>query len=89
MLDYLCATLLPNFSLLNSQESYYKHIFTSRGDNSVDPDQLASKKPADLDLHCFENRTYLSPARKRLMIFVIDGVIIGCYQILTYHMLTP
>ena len=22
-------------------------------ENSVDPDQLASKKPADLDLHCF------------------------------------
>ena len=21
--------------------------------NSVDPDQLASEKPADLDLHCF------------------------------------
>ena len=23
--------------------------------NIVDPDQLASKKPADLDLHCFQN----------------------------------
>ena len=25
---------------------------------TVDPDQLASKKPADLDLHCFQNRLY-------------------------------
>ena len=24
--------------------------------NSVDPDQLASQKPADQDLHCFQNR---------------------------------
>ena len=24
-------------------------------DNSVDPGQLASKKSADLDLHCFSN----------------------------------
>ena len=27
-------------------------------ENSVDPDQLASEKPVDLDLHCFENRKY-------------------------------
>ena len=25
----------------------------SNFENSVDPDQLASEKPADLDLHCF------------------------------------
>ena len=24
--------------------------------NSVDPDQLASQKPADLDLHCFQKQ---------------------------------
>ena len=28
--------------------------------NIVDPDQLASEKPADLDLHCFQNRIYPS-----------------------------
>ena len=28
-------------------------------ENSVDPNQLASKKPADLDLHCFQNMVYL------------------------------
>ena len=27
--------------------------------NSVDPDQLASQNPADLDLHCFQNRIYI------------------------------
>ena len=27
-------------------------------EKSVDPDQLASKKPADLDLHCFLIRIY-------------------------------
>ena len=26
--------------------------------NSVDPERLASEKPADLDLHCFQNRIY-------------------------------
>ena len=26
--------------------------------NGVDPDQLASQKPADLDLHCFQNCIY-------------------------------
>ena len=29
-------------------------VFTGRVDNSVGPDQLASQKPADLDLHCFQ-----------------------------------
>ena len=25
-------------------------------ENSVDPNQLASQKPADLDIHCLQNR---------------------------------
>ena len=28
--------------------------------NGVDPDQLASEKPADLDLQCFQNRMEFS-----------------------------
>ena len=38
-----------------------KHVYvlTSRVENSVDPDQLAPQKPADLDLHCFQNQIYL------------------------------
>ena len=30
--------------------------------NNVDPDQLASMKPADLDPRCFQNRIYPSSA---------------------------
>ena len=33
-------------------------IFTSSLENSVDPDQLASKKPAALDLSWFQRRIY-------------------------------
>ena len=29
--------------------------------NSEDPDELASPKPADLDLHCFSNIIYQAP----------------------------
>ena len=39
------------------QDSSDHNVFTTRVENSVDPDQLASEKPADLDLHCFQNRT--------------------------------
>ena len=42
------------FYLLHSsqilEDFSYWHIFTSRVENSLDPDQL--------DLHCFQNRTY-------------------------------
>ena len=37
---------------INLQDIY---LVTSRVKNSVDPDQLASEKPADLDIHCFQN----------------------------------
>ena len=30
---------------------------------TVDFDQMASEKPADLDLHCFQNRAYPGSAR--------------------------
>ena len=39
MLDVLCTTSLPNFCPINKQDYNYN--------------QLASEKPADLDLHCF------------------------------------
>ena len=31
-------------------------VVSMYSENSVDPDQLASEKPADLDLHCIQNR---------------------------------
>ena len=43
---------------INSLVSSYKHVFTSKIEYSVDHDQLASEKPADLDLHCLLNRIY-------------------------------
>ena len=41
------------------QKSIYCHEFTSKVENSVDPDQLASQKPADLDLHSFQDSIYI------------------------------
>ena len=34
------------------------NIIPSIVENSVEPDQLASEKPADLGLDCFQNRIY-------------------------------
>ena len=45
-----------NFHLIKLQDSNYEHVFKSIVENSVDPDQLASEKPADLDLRCFQNK---------------------------------
>ena len=36
----------------------YYHVFISSMENSAEPDHLASEKPADLYLHCFQNRIY-------------------------------
>ena len=47
------------FYHITMHDSIYKHVLTSRVENSVDHDQLASQKPADLDLHCFQNGIYL------------------------------
>ena len=46
----------PIFYTNNLQESSY-HVLSSRLENSVDPDQLASEKPAYLDLQGFQNWT--------------------------------
>ena len=48
------SILLPSFYFLNLQDSSHYYEFTSRLENSADLDQLASKKPADLDLHYFK-----------------------------------
>ena len=41
----------PNFNPIYFQDYIFKHVLTSRLEKGVDPDQLASQKPADLDLH--------------------------------------
>ena len=35
------------------------YLYTSRAGNSVDPNQLASEKPADLDLYCNQKQNIL------------------------------
>ena len=52
------STLLPNFHQISLPDLCDRHVFTSRAENSVDPDQLAFLKPAELNLHCFQNRIY-------------------------------
>ena len=46
-----CTT--PSNSEFNSLAGVYR-----QSGNSVDHDQLASEKPADLDLHCFQVADY-------------------------------
>ena len=43
-----CTTLLPHFCFTVNYKMYLN------SENSVGPDQLASEKPADLDLRCFQ-----------------------------------
>ena len=40
----LCTTLLPNLYPTNLQHSSCKHVFSMRGENSVDPDQVTSSE---------------------------------------------
>ena len=44
---------------------------TSRVVNSADPDQVASQKPADLDLHCFQNNIYHKIKIKKLYLMML------------------
>ena len=44
------------------------YIFECRVENSVDPDQLTSQVPADIDLHRFQNRIYMGSAWLELYI---------------------
>ena len=44
------------YFIIMMDSSMYLRIITSKVENSVDPDQLASKKQADLDLHSFQNK---------------------------------
>ena len=53
--------------------------FASRVENYVDPDQLASQKPADIDLHCFQKTGYIEGgggvqqfARQGLTLIMLD-----------------
>ena len=54
---FLCTTLLRKFYPTNLQDSSYNSGLTYFK-NSVNHDQLASKKPADDIVHRFQNRIY-------------------------------
>ena len=55
---FFSTTLLPKCYIQSNCRvpAIAKHVLTSTVENSVDLDQLASEKPADLDLHCFQTR---------------------------------
>ena len=50
MFEFFCNYLIPE--TINTQ------IYPAF-ENSVDPDQLASKKPTDLELHCLQFSTFM------------------------------
>ena len=54
--------------------------FTSIEENKMDSDQLASRKPAALGHHCFQNRIYLGFAYEGLNILLYDFYS-DCYQV--------
>ena len=43
------------------------HVFNSRVENIKDPDQLASQKAADLDLHSYFKTGYISVQHVRVI----------------------
>ena len=51
---FFCSPFIPSFYSITSLDSSCKHVFISGVKNSVAPDQLASEKPADLDLNVFK-----------------------------------
>ena len=53
--------ILRSFDVNRALYTYHFQKFIPSFENSVDPDQLASKKPADQDPHCFYiNAMYLN-----------------------------
>ena len=48
------------FEILEHLPCY--NTLTSRVENNVDPNQLTSLKPADMDEHCFQNMIYCGEA---------------------------
>ena len=47
--------MMLDISILYTPSKFLSNNFAGV-ENHVDPDQLASHKPADLDLQCFQNR---------------------------------
>ena len=58
---FMLDVLPPNFIQFTCKIPIYKYVFSSRVKNSVDPNQLASERLADVDLHCCRNKLYPCP----------------------------
>ena len=56
VIDFLCITLTQFYSICRNP--VIRLYLQAEWKTGVDPDQLASEKPADLDLHCFLNRIF-------------------------------
>ena len=52
----LCSTPFPNSYKISVRVPIISMYLQAEGENGVDPDQLASEKPADQDVHCFQNK---------------------------------
>ena len=42
-------------------------------ENSVDPDQMASKKPSDQDLHCFSYSLWIYKKKQNWVVWLVDS----------------
>ena len=54
----MCYTFFLVFPQLQCNLQIVSTYVKAEWRKSVKPDQLASQKPADLDLHCFQNWIY-------------------------------
>ena len=73
---FLCSTLFTYPYQISIRVPIMSMYLQAEGKNDVDIEQLASKKPAYLDLHCFQNRIYRSSAWPRLNSRLISTVYI-------------
>ena len=67
MLDNFFVLHSPIFIQLTSCITVFSMYSQAEWKKSVDPDQLASEKPADQEPHCFQNGIYSGSAGEELM----------------------
>ena len=69
----LNKTPTTNFQQIRLFDLNCCYKFTYLMANSADPDQLASQKPTDLDLHCLLRKGMLCSAREGLIYSTLDA----------------
>ena len=80
--EYINLLHSSNFYPTKLQDFIWWHVLTRIIESSVDPDQLASEKPADLDLHCFQNRILVYPGLTWFELIYCNSLL--CTTILCY-----